>query len=206
MPAANSSVTTQLIVVEVYALLTGALAFAFRPVQKEPLGVRFSSVRDLGLAFAAWLGIVAISAVVYLLLKPIAGGLTDSLRKILSVATDVNRLEDQPLAAWAIAIPRGCLLVPLFEELFFRGALLHWLRGYFVRSPRNNCVGSPVCRNAWISNCHALRLYIWCVYGVDSNSNRLYSQYHLYARYEQRLFSLSGFLAAAMSTFLAGIV
>ena len=32
LPAANSSVTAQLIVVEVYALLTGALAVAFRPV------------------------------------------------------------------------------------------------------------------------------------------------------------------------------
>jgi membrane protease YdiL (CAAX protease family) len=130
-PAANSAVTNQLIVVEVYALLTGALGVAFRPVQREPLGLRFTSVRDLGLAFAAWLGIVAISALVYLLFQPVAGRLTDSLRKILSVATDVKRLEGQPLAAWAIAIPRGCLLVPLFEEVFFRGALLQWLRGYW---------------------------------------------------------------------------
>jgi hypothetical protein len=35
------------------------------------------------------------------------------------------------MGAWAIAIARGCVLVPLFEERLFRGALLEWLRRYF---------------------------------------------------------------------------
>jgi membrane protease YdiL (CAAX protease family) len=127
-PTATSSVTTQIIAFEVYALLTVALAVAFSPAKKAPLAFRFTSFRHLGLAFVAWLGIVASSVVIYVLLRPMAGGLADSARKILSVATDVKRLQDQPAAAWAIAIARGCVLVPLFEEWLFRGALLEWLR------------------------------------------------------------------------------
>ena len=56
------------------------------------------------------------------------GSLSTSLRNMLTLATDVKHLEGQPALAWAIAIPRGCLLVPLFEEWFFRGAVLQWLR------------------------------------------------------------------------------
>ena len=118
----------QVIVVEVYTLLIAAVAVAFRPIHDLPLGLRFTSLRDLALAFVAWLGIIAASAVAYLLLRPAFGSLTDALRQILIDATDVKRLQGQPTAAWAIAIPRACLLVPLFEELFFRGALLQWLR------------------------------------------------------------------------------
>jgi membrane protease YdiL (CAAX protease family) len=131
IPTATASVTTQIIAFEVYVLLTVALAVAFKPAQKPPLGFRFTSFRDLGLAFVAWLGIVACSVVIYLLLRPLAGGLVDSARKILSVATDVKRLQGEPVAAWAIAIARGCVLVPIFEEWLFRGALLQWLRRYF---------------------------------------------------------------------------
>jgi hypothetical protein len=51
-----------------------------------------------------------------------------STRRRFSFATDAGRLKGQPTAAWIIAIPRGCLLVPVFEEVFFRGLLLGWLR------------------------------------------------------------------------------
>jgi hypothetical protein len=44
-----------------------------------------------------------------------------------AVATDAKRLQGQSSAAWVIAILRGCLLVPIFEEVFFRGLLLTWL-------------------------------------------------------------------------------
>jgi membrane protease YdiL (CAAX protease family) len=43
------------------------------------------------------------------------------------VATDAKRLHGQGSSAWVIAILRGCLLVPIFEEVFFRGLLLSWL-------------------------------------------------------------------------------
>ena len=43
------------------------------------------------------------------------------------MATDAKRLQSQSSSAWVIAILRGCLLVPIFEEVFFRGLLLSWL-------------------------------------------------------------------------------
>jgi hypothetical protein len=57
--------------------------------------------------------------VVYVLLRPIAGGLFDAARQILTLATDAKRLDGQPVSARVVAIARGCLIVPLFEELFF---------------------------------------------------------------------------------------
>lgn len=131
LPAVNPGTLVQVIVVEVYSLLAASFAIAFRPVHDWPLGLRFSSMRNLGLAFVAWLAIIAVSALLYVLLQPALGGLSDTVRKILSLGTDVKHLQGQPPAAWALAIPRGCLLAPLFEELFFRGALLQWLRRYF---------------------------------------------------------------------------
>lgn len=130
-PAAHSAVVTQVIVVEVYGLLTAAMLVAFHPQRREPLALRFTSLRGLVLALFAWLGALAISAVVYLALRPVLGSLFDALRSVLSLATDVKRLQGRPAFAWAIAIPRGCLLVPLCEELLFRGAVLEWLRRHF---------------------------------------------------------------------------
>ena len=118
-PTTNSSTLAQVIVVEVYTLLIAAVAVAFRPIHDLPLGLRFTSLRDLALALVAWLGIIAASTAAYLLLRPAFGSLPDALRQILIDATDVKRLQGQPTAAWAIAIPRGCLLVPLFRSCSF---------------------------------------------------------------------------------------
>jgi membrane protease YdiL (CAAX protease family) len=126
---ADSSVTGQVIALEVYACLVGSLAWAFRPARKAPLAFRYTSANDLGLAFLTWLGAMATAFVVYVALMPITGNPVEALRKILAVATDAKRLQGQPPLAWCIAIPRGCLLVPAFEELMFRGLLLDWLRG-----------------------------------------------------------------------------
>ncbi len=131
-PAVNSTILTQVIVFEVYGLLTLAVIAAFRPVRQAPLGLRFTSLRDLALALFAWLAVIAISAMVYVALKPAFGSVSDSLRKILTLATDAGHLRGQPMTAWAIAIPRGFLLAPLFEELFVRGAVLQWLRQHLA--------------------------------------------------------------------------
>jgi membrane protease YdiL (CAAX protease family) len=125
---ANSSVTQQVITLEVYACLVGSLAFAFRPVRNPPLAFRYTGAIDLGLAFLTWLGLMAAAFVVYVALIPILGNPLEALRKVLAVATDAKRLQGQPLLAWCIAIPRGCLLAPVFEELISRGLLLDWLR------------------------------------------------------------------------------
>lgn len=126
--AMNSDVIGQIITVEVYACLVGSFAFSFRPARNAPLAFRYTGVNDLGLAFLIWLGLMATALLVYLALMPITGNPLDALRKVLSVATDAKRLQGQSLLAWCIAIPRGCLLVPAFEEFLFRGLLLDWLR------------------------------------------------------------------------------
>jgi hypothetical protein len=56
---------------------------------------------------------VGAALALYLLLSPVTGGLAESARQSLSVATDVKRLSGQPAAAWAVASLRGCLIVPV---------------------------------------------------------------------------------------------
>jgi membrane protease YdiL (CAAX protease family) len=126
--AVNSGVIGQIITLEVYACLVVSFVFSFRPARNAPLAFRYTGANDLGLAFLTWLAVMATALLVYLALMPITGNPVDALRKVLSVATDAKRLQGQPLLAWCIAIPRGCLLVPAFEEFMFRGLLLEWLR------------------------------------------------------------------------------
>jgi hypothetical protein len=49
-PAADSVLTTQLIVAEVYSTLIVAFLIAFAPMKNAPLALRFTSAGDLGLA------------------------------------------------------------------------------------------------------------------------------------------------------------
>lgn len=134
VPSVNAALTTQIIVAEVYSALIAAFALSFGPLQRPPVDLRFTSGKDLGLAFLAWIGIIGSSLVIYFLLSPITGGLSAAARQILSVATDAKRLDGQPASAWIVAIVRGCLIVPLFEELLFRGLLLRWLGKHFSTS------------------------------------------------------------------------
>jgi membrane protease YdiL (CAAX protease family) len=127
IPSANAALTTQIIVAEVYSTFIVAFALSFGPLPRPPLDLRFTSAKDLGLAFLAWAGVIGFSLIIYFLLSPITGGVSPALRQILSVATDAKRLNGQPESAWVVAIARGCLIVSLFEELLFRGLLLKWL-------------------------------------------------------------------------------
>jgi len=131
-PSSQSAVATQIVVAVVYGALAASFLYAFRPFQNFPIGLKFSSAKDLRFAILALLGLIGASMLVYLTLSPLIGGLTESARQILTVASDVKRLNGQPALAWIIAIPRGCLLVPIFEEVFFRGLLLGWLRKHLA--------------------------------------------------------------------------
>jgi membrane protease YdiL (CAAX protease family) len=64
---------------------------------------------------------------VYSFLGLFFGGFAQLLAQLTAAATDAKRLQGESSSAWAIALLRGCLLVPIFEELFFRGLLLSWL-------------------------------------------------------------------------------
>jgi len=133
-PSPNAAFTTQIIVGEVYGTLIAAFTLSFGPSHRPPLDLRFTSAKDIGLAYLAWMGVIASSLIIYFLLSPVTGGISAALRQILSVATDAKRLDGQPESARIVAIARGCLIVPLFEELLFRGLLLRWLRRYLSTS------------------------------------------------------------------------
>jgi len=129
LAGASLPLVQQIIVLEVYAILTIALLAACRPVRRPPLALTWTSHRDVWLALVVWLAVVASSSLVYVLLQPLFGTLLDALRQVLAIATDARRLQGEAATVWAIAIFRGCILVPLFEELLFRGWLLQWLSG-----------------------------------------------------------------------------
>jgi membrane protease YdiL (CAAX protease family) len=106
MSPEQSAVASQIGVAVVYGTLIASFVYAFRPPHDFPLDLKFTSAKHLGLA--------------------------ESARQILSVATDLKRLNGQPAPAWAVAIARGCLIVPVFEEVFFRGLMLGWLRKHLA--------------------------------------------------------------------------
>jgi membrane protease YdiL (CAAX protease family) len=125
----------QVVTVAVYATLVAVLCYAFRPPGLPPIALRFSGMKDALFAVGATILMVAVCALAYALLGRYFGGFLHLLAQITAIATDAKRLQGQSSAAWAIAIFRGCLLVPVFEEIFFRGLLLSWLNRHMRFTP-----------------------------------------------------------------------
>jgi membrane protease YdiL (CAAX protease family) len=125
----------QIVTLAVYAALVGVLCYAFRPPGRPPIALRFTGVKDLAFAIAATIVLIAVCAFAYALLGRFFGGFAHLLAQLTSVATDGKRLQGQNWSVWVIAILRGCLLVPIFEEVFFRGLLLSWLNRHMRFAP-----------------------------------------------------------------------
>jgi membrane protease YdiL (CAAX protease family) len=117
----------QLVTFAVYATLVAVLCYAFRPPTRPPIALHFTGVKDLVFASGATIALIAACALVYAFLGLFFGGFAQLLAHLTAAATDAKRLQGESSSAWAIALLRGCLLVPIFEELFFRGLLLSWL-------------------------------------------------------------------------------
>jgi membrane protease YdiL (CAAX protease family) len=117
----------QIVTFAVYATLVAVLCYAFRPPSRPPIALHFTGVKDLVFAAGATIVLIAACALAYAFLGLFLGGFAHLLAQLIAVATDAKRLQGQSSSAWAIAILRGCLLVPIFEEVFFRGLLLSWL-------------------------------------------------------------------------------
>lgn len=117
----------QVVTFAVYATLVAVLCYAFRPPGRSPIAFHFSGMKDLWFAVSATILLMAACALAYALLGRYFGGFLHLLERFSAVATDAKRLQGQSSTAWVIAILRGCLLVPIFEEIFFRGLLLSWL-------------------------------------------------------------------------------
>lgn len=126
-----------LVVAEAYAAILAALLLAFGGLSgvRAQLGLRFTSGRDLlralGLDIVALLGAI----VVYVLLTPIFGPPLTIALPVLKTVTDVTRLPHADLLTLVLIFGRVFLLVPLAEELFFRGALYGWLRQHLSGLP-----------------------------------------------------------------------
>lgn len=124
----SPSVRAQAVTFLVYAALTATLCLFFRPATSGPISLRFTGAKALAASVGIFAATVAVIVLFYYCLGSIFGSMPSVARQIVSVGTDAGRLKGQPMAAWIIAILRGCLLVPVFEEVFFRGLLLGWLR------------------------------------------------------------------------------
>jgi membrane protease YdiL (CAAX protease family) len=117
----------QIVTFTVYATLVAVLCYAFRPRSRPPIALHFTGIKDLVFTIGATIVFIAACAFTYAFLGSLLGGSVHLLAQLTAVATDAKRLQGQSSPAWAIAILRGCLLVPIFEEVFFRGLLLSWL-------------------------------------------------------------------------------
>src|SRR5271170_2801675 len=123
----SQSVRVQAVAFLVYATLTATLCLFFRPATSGPISLRFTGAKALAASVGILVATVVGVVLFYYCLGSIFGSLPSVARQIVSIATDAGRLKGQPATAWIIAIARGCFLVPVFEEVFFRGLLLSWL-------------------------------------------------------------------------------
>lgn len=80
------------------------------------------------LGTAAWVGAYVGAAVLYLGAAALGASLTTVVDVLLGVGADGGRLADASLPVVVLILVRVCLLVPVAEELLFRGALFAWLR------------------------------------------------------------------------------
>lgn len=117
----------QVVTFAVYLTLVAVLCYAFRPASRPPIALRFTGFKDMVFAIGATVVLIAAGALAYAFLGLFFGGFVHLLAQLIAMATDAQRLQGQSSSAWVTAILRGCLLVPIFEEIFFRGLLLSWL-------------------------------------------------------------------------------
>jgi membrane protease YdiL (CAAX protease family) len=119
---------SQIVTLQVYMVLLITLCLRFRPVTEPPIALRPSGTQHAIASIGIWIATVAAIVVFYFCLGSIFGTIPQVTKQITAFATDAKRLQGQPTSAWIIAIVRGCLIVPIFEEVFFRGVLLSSLR------------------------------------------------------------------------------
>jgi membrane protease YdiL (CAAX protease family) len=126
-----------LVVAEVYAAILAALLLAFGGLAgaRDRLGFRFTSSRDLLLGVGLNIAALFAALLLYALFTPLFGSPLTIAIPVLKSVTDVTRFPHADLLTLALIFARVFVLVPLVEELFFRGALYGWLRRYLPALP-----------------------------------------------------------------------
>lgn len=92
------------------------------------LALRPVSRRDFWRTGALWLVAYLVAGVTYLATGPLGLTFSDATDVLWAVGADNGRLRDSGPALTAVILLRICIVVPLAEELLFRGALFTWLR------------------------------------------------------------------------------
>jgi membrane protease YdiL (CAAX protease family) len=123
----REAIVPQIVTLQVYMVLLITLCIQFRPVMQPPIALRPSGARHAIASGGIWIATVAAIVLFYFCLGSIFGSVSEVAKQITAFATDAKRLQGQATPVWIIAIVRGCLIVPIFEEVFFRGVLLSWL-------------------------------------------------------------------------------
>jgi membrane protease YdiL (CAAX protease family) len=110
-----------IVLVEAYVvlILTLAACFGGRAGLRDRLGFRFTGIRHVVLAEAAWLSALTAGALAAALLQPLFGRPQSNAVAVLAVARD-------PLFL-VLVVATVTLLAPVGEELLFRGAIFGWL-------------------------------------------------------------------------------
>lgn len=125
------STTAAIVIAEVYLCVLVALLVVFGRAdggRERVLALQRPSSGALALGATAWIGAYGVAGVLYVA----AGALgleSDAVVDILlGVGADGGRLSEASAALTILILLRVCLLVPIAEELLFRGALYGWLR------------------------------------------------------------------------------
>jgi membrane protease YdiL (CAAX protease family) len=126
MPGADSGTPTAIVVAEVYAILLAAMALVFRSDFRAVAALERTKASEIARAGLACLAAYGVLAPIQALLAP------DSWRAAVAIleaiGSDDGRLGSGGPVLMAVILLRACVLAPVGEELFFRGALFGWLR------------------------------------------------------------------------------
>ena len=131
LASVGPSTTAAVVIGEVYLCLTLALLAVFarsRDGREHVLALRRPSARALSLGAAVWIGAYAAAGAMYLAAGAIGLRSAQIVDILLGVGADGGRLAGASAALTVLILLRVCVLVPLAEELLFRGALYTWLR------------------------------------------------------------------------------
>ncbi len=131
LTSVGPSTTAAVIIAEVYVCMAVALLAAFgrsRNGREHVLALRRPPVRAVSFGAAAWIGAYLAAGVLYLAAGAVGFRSQSVVDILLGVGADGGRLAGASAALTALILLRVCLLVPLAEELLFRGALYTWLR------------------------------------------------------------------------------
>jgi membrane protease YdiL (CAAX protease family) len=111
------------VLLEAYLALLAALLVTFGGPSglRRDLGFHFTSPGHLVLAFVTWIACVAGGALLSAAFVPLLGRPPSNAAALLRISFD-------PLFV-VLVVLTVCLVAPVCEELFFRGALYGWMRG-----------------------------------------------------------------------------